>query len=153
MFSEGDLEPSYRRTLNQAIAEDQLITVRSLSSSFPSDSELAHLSYAQSYSLVEFILDEYGSESMAQLLRVFAEGAYYDDALQDVLGLSSEGLDAAWREWAEGGGEVEPLRQSTPTSEQRSPRNLLYWASAGLCCMAGLLAVVATGVLVFVWRR
>ncbi|NIO71368.1 MAG: peptidase MA domain-containing protein, partial [Anaerolineae bacterium] len=59
-----------------------LISVRSLSSSFSADSDLASLSYAESYSLVEFILDQYGEEKMTQLIDIFTEGAYYDDALQ-----------------------------------------------------------------------
>jgi len=148
MYAEGELEPSYRRALDRAIREDQLITVRSLSSSFPTDSELAHLSYAQSYSLVEFILEEYGREKMAHLLQVFAEGAYYDDAVQQVLGLDSGGLDAAWREWV--GTKIVSQKQPTslPQVRQPVPANLFLWASAGLCCVGGPLLVAVIGLLV-----
>jgi len=142
MYTEGELEPSYRRSLDRAIQSDRLITVRSLSSSFPTDSELAHLSYAQSYSLVEFVLEEYGRERMAHLLQVFAEGAYYEDALQEVLGLDSEGLDIAWREWAV----AKPLPQGEPAAPLPVPRRLplgpALWASAGLCCVGGLVLAV-----------
>ncbi len=152
MYAEGELEPSYRHALDWAIRGDQLITVRSLSSSFPTDSELAHLSYAQSYSLVEFILEQYGREKMARLLQVFAEGAYYDDGLQEVLGLDSQGLDAAWRKWvraeAPSQGQPAPLQ---PT-QQPLPLSPMLWASGGLCCVGGLLFVaVAIGLLV--WLR
>lgn len=153
MYTEGELEPSYQRSLDQALQEDEIITVRSLSSSFPSDPNMAHLSYAQSFSLVEFILEEYGRERMAQLLRVFADGAYYDDALQEVIGLDSQGLDSAWREWAT----VKPPRQISPVPlqplQQLSPRRFLLRLSGGLCCLGGLLLVVVTGLLVFTRRR
>lgn len=153
MYTEGKLEPSYQRALERAIRGDRLITVRSLSSSFPTDSELAHLSYAQSYSLVEFILEEYGREKMARLLQVFAEGAYYDDALQEVLGLDSRGLDAAWGEWARARSPSQG--QPTPLLPTRQPLPLspVLWASAGLCCVGGLLLVVVIGLLMWLRMR
>jgi len=155
MYTEGELEPSYQRTLDQAIRRERLITVRSLSSSFPADPDMAHLSYAQSHSLVEFIIEEYGREDMADLLRVFAEGAHYDDALQEVLGLDSDGLDAAWRSWV--GAEAEsPLEgESTPTlapRESQIPRPALL-ASAALCCVGAMLSGVVIGLLLFLRRR
>ena len=153
MYAEGEVEPSYQRDLDRAIRQDRLITVRSLSSSFPSDSELAHLSYAQSYSLVEFILEEYGREKMAQLLQVFAEGAYDDDALREVLGLDSNGLDAAWREWV--GARSPYQKQPAPLLPlpQPSPLSPVVWASGALCCLGGSLLVVVIGLLVFLRPR
>jgi hypothetical protein len=153
MYTEGRLEPSYQRTLDQAIRDNGLITVRSLSSSFPADSELAHLSYAQSYSLVEFIIEEHGRERLAELLRVLAEGAHYDDALQEVLGLDSDGLDAAWRSWA--GAKPQSEVESAPTSTPREPRPLrpALWSSVWLCCVGGLLSAVVIGLLLFLRQR
>lgn len=151
MYAEGKLEPEYQRALGRAIKRDQLITLRSLSSSFPTDPDRARLCYAQSYSLVEFILEEYGQEKMAELIQVFAEGAYYDDALREVLGLDSQGLDSAWREWM-GAGAV-PQGGATPLPQRRQPipANPVVWASAGLCCVGGLLLVVVGGLLA--WLR
>jgi len=153
MYTEGELEPSYQGALDQAIRGDRVITVRSLSSSFPADSALAHLSYAQSHSLVEFVLEEYGREKMAHLLQVFAEGAYYDDALQEVLGLDSEGLDVAWREWAMA--KSRPREQPVPVVpvQRALSSSPLLVVSAALCCMAGLLLPAVIGLLVFLRRR
>ena len=152
MYTEGDLEPSYRRTLDEAIQDDGLFTVRSLSSSFPTDAESAHLSYAQSYSLVEFILEEYGREDMAHLLQAFAAGAYFEDALLEVLGLDSEGLDAAWRRWATS----QPVTEEEPAYPQVLPRGLplrrILWIPAGLCCVGGLVLVVTVSALVLLRR-
>jgi hypothetical protein len=99
MHSEGSLEPVLQDYLNGAIAQDRLISVRSLSSPFSSYAGEAALSYAQSYSLVEFLISSYGQEKMFELLSTFREGAAYDDALEKVYGFDTNGLDELWRAW------------------------------------------------------
>jgi hypothetical protein len=74
------------------------MTLQTLSSSFPADSEKAGLAYAQSGSVVEFIIQNYGEDAMAELLQIFSEGALYDDALEQALGVDTWKLDNAWRE-------------------------------------------------------
>jgi oligopeptide transport system substrate-binding protein len=96
MYAEGELTPGHWSVLNQAISEDRLISVQSLSSSFPAAAEEAGLSYAQSYSLIDFLIREYGRDKMLQLLRVFKQGSSYDDALLEVYGFDQDGLDALW---------------------------------------------------------
>jgi hypothetical protein len=56
-----------------------------------------NLAYGQSGAVVKFIIDTYGTEAMAKLLDIFAEGAIYDEALQEALGLDTDGLDNAFR--------------------------------------------------------
>ena len=63
--------------LRKAIEDNSLLSIRSLASNFPEDYDLAILSYAESNSVVEFIFEVYGNETMAQLLGVFAVGAQY----------------------------------------------------------------------------
>jgi len=74
------------------------MTLQTLSSTFPADPEQASLAYAQSGSVVEFIIDTYGQEALAGLLEIFSEGALYDEALEEALGVDTWGLDKAWRE-------------------------------------------------------
>ncbi len=97
MHAEGAPEAPYRRLLDRAIKQGNLISLKSLASNFPADPDQATLSYAQSQSVVEFILSRYGSEKMTQLLAIFREGSTYDDAVQTALGTDIAGLDAAWR--------------------------------------------------------
>ena len=99
MHSEGSLEPVLQDYLNGAIAQDRLISVRSLSSPFSAYAGEAALSYAQSYSLVEFLISSYGREKMFELLSTFKEGATYDGALERVYGFDIDGLDEQWRAW------------------------------------------------------
>ena len=139
MYAEGDLEPVYMAELNEAIESDTLISVRSLSSSFSADSDEASLSYAESYSLVEFILDQYGEEKMTQLIDLFAQGVDdYDGTLQEALGMDTDGLEDEWRAWlgapprptaAEATPQIAQPPAPTPVA-QKSPIE-------GLCCLGG----------------
>ena len=55
-YSEGSLETNLTTSLNSAIALERFISVQSLASPFSVYPEEALLSYAQSYSLVEFLI-------------------------------------------------------------------------------------------------
>ena len=97
-YSEGPMDIYFRNALNEAIAKEQLISVRSLSSGFPAAHSGATLSYAQSQSLVEFLIDTYGWEEMRQLLSIFKEGSTTDKALTRVYGFDRSGLNQRWKE-------------------------------------------------------
>ncbi|MFW6118659.1 MAG: peptidase MA family metallohydrolase [Chloroflexota bacterium] len=96
-FNEGELDPVFRSSLEEAILEDELISVRSLCSPFSAETEKARLSYAESYSLVEYLLDNYGQDRMLELLTILKQGNTYDEALTDTYGFDIDGLDAHWR--------------------------------------------------------
>ena len=96
-YAEGDLTEYQRRTLEDAIAENGLISLRSLNSSFPADHSGAHLSYAQSWSLVNYLITEYGWSRVQRLLDVFAEGETYEQAIERVYGMDLHDLETAWR--------------------------------------------------------
>ncbi len=96
MYAEGSLEPVFVNLLVQAINEERLITVRSLSSPFSAYAEESVLAYAQSYSLLDFIINNYGQSQMLELLSTFREGSGYDEALQKVYGLDMDGLNELW---------------------------------------------------------
>ncbi len=99
MYNEGELGSAFADSLEQAIAEDSLISVQSLSSPFSAYVDKALLSYAQSYSLVEFLIASYGQAKMLELLNTFKEGSGYDAALEKVYGFDMDGLDSLWREY------------------------------------------------------
>ena len=96
MYAEGGLTPDEKAILNDAIRTDELVSVHSLNSSFPARGEIT-LHYVESYSLVEFLIDTYGNEKMLQLLATFKQGKSYDDALLEVYGFDTDGLEDAWR--------------------------------------------------------
>ncbi len=99
MYAEGSLELPLATYLGKAVAQNRLISVRSLSSPFSAYAEEALLAYAQSYSLVEFLISTYGRGKMLELLNTFRQGSGYDEALNKVYGFDMDGLDALWRDY------------------------------------------------------
>jgi hypothetical protein len=81
----------------EAVRSNTLISVRSLSSSFPTDSKSAYLAYAESYGLVAYLIDRYGWEKMRNLLAVFKDGTTYDKGLMTVYKFDINGLESAWK--------------------------------------------------------
>jgi hypothetical protein len=96
MYSEGSLEPVFVSLLVEAIKENRLITVRSLSSPFSADAKESALAYAQSYSLIDLLINKYGQSQMLELLSTFHEGSGYDEALLKVYGFDMDGLNRLW---------------------------------------------------------
>jgi hypothetical protein len=97
MYAEGALEASFASSLGRAITADSLISVRSLASPFSAISEQAIQSYAESFSIVEFLISQYGQDKMLALLNTFQEGTGWDSALVKVYGFDMDGLEARWR--------------------------------------------------------
>ena len=99
MRSEGGLTVEERALLADAIEIGQLVSLRALNSAFADARDQAVPSYAESYSLVEFLIDQYGTDELGQLIDVFAEGAHYDDAMLEVFGVDMDGMEDLWREY------------------------------------------------------
>lgn len=96
-YSEGAMTPYYRGIFDKAKNDGKLISVRSLSSTFPEDGAQASLAYAESQSLVTYLVETYGWTKMQELLAVFKDGSSYDNALKKVYGFDMDGLDRQWR--------------------------------------------------------
>jgi hypothetical protein len=102
-YAEGPVPTSDNTAIANAKAGGTLITIQSLSSSFPADHSGASLAYAQSHSIVTYLIEEHGGwDQMNQLLAIFESGSTYDGALEQVYGMDMIELDAAWRTWLEG---------------------------------------------------
>jgi hypothetical protein len=99
MYAEGEMASEDVSVLERAIDNNYLISVQSLCSPFSAYSNLASLGYAQSYSLVEYLIDSYGQPKMLELLNIFSEGSGYDAALEAVYGFDMDTLDSLWRDY------------------------------------------------------
>jgi hypothetical protein len=133
--NEGELDPFLRSHLEEAISKDELISVRSLCSPFSAYPEKAYLSYAQSYSLVEYLLDNYGQDSMLDLLAILKEGSTYDGALMEVYGFDIDGLDTRWR--------ATLVSYAASADGDRQSR----------ASEIAILAIIATALALWFWRR
>jgi len=101
MYAQGNLSREMRDALEYAVETHQLFTVRSLCSSFPADARGARLAYAQSYSLVEFLLQQWpeGEQKMLELLIAVRDGHGYVEALDIAYSLDMDELDRQWQEY------------------------------------------------------
>jgi hypothetical protein len=109
MHAEGEPDPDLQSWLEKAISQQKLISVRSLSSPFSAKPEEAYISYAESRSLVDFLIQNYGKDNMLHLLSLLKEGNSCDDALTEVYGFDQDGLDKLWREYITGQAHSQPV--------------------------------------------
>ncbi len=99
MYNQETIEPVFIYYLEKALRDNTLLSVRSLSSPFSADAETSYLSYAQSYSLIEYLISTYGQNKMLKLLNTFKEGSGYDGALLKVYGFDMDNLNDLWLDY------------------------------------------------------
>ena len=97
MYFEGPPDPSYTGLLKDAVKGNVLLSVRELGNGMSGDPRLATLGYAESVSLVTFLVDQYGKDKLLRLLDQWKAGEPQDKALMTVYSLDRDGLEAAWR--------------------------------------------------------
>jgi hypothetical protein len=95
-----------------------VLTVRSLNGGFSELPDKANLSYSQSQSIVSFLIETYGQERLTELLIALRDAKPIDDALLEVYGFDTDGLEDAWRQSvgaAPRAVSAQPTSQPTPT--------------------------------------
>lgn len=85
--------------LQSAIRGNRVFSLRMMTSGSLARSESdVNLFYAQSWSVVSYLIETHGEEKFAALLAALREGNAIDEALESVYGFDQDGLDNAWRE-------------------------------------------------------
>lgn len=97
MVAEGAPSSRVRTDLQTAVRDDAFMPLRSLIGAFPAHNAAASLAYSQSYSVVNFLLTEYGREALQALILRLAAGEGDDEALTAVYGFNIDGLENNWR--------------------------------------------------------
>ncbi len=87
----------FRPLVRDAVDHGKLIPLRALNSPFPLNADQALLSYAESESVVNFIITAYGSKYIGALVSAFKDELSYDQVVQKVLKESIEDLDKEWK--------------------------------------------------------
>jgi hypothetical protein len=98
VYSEGKLDANSLDQFDQAIKNNDLLSVRSLNSGFSEEFSKATLSYSQSFSLVEYLIETHGQDKMTQLLGSLRDGGEIEAVLLGIYGFDIDGLEDAWRE-------------------------------------------------------
>jgi hypothetical protein len=99
VFSQTRPLAGHDSALQQAINADRVLSMKELNSSASgSTGATVGLYYGQAGSIVKFLVDTYGADKFAQLLKTFKDGSTPDKAYQAVYGFDQLGLENAWRE-------------------------------------------------------
>ena len=99
VFSQTHILENEQSALDDAISRDRVLSMKELNSSASGRSgSTVSLFYAESGAIVKFLVDTYGPEKFAQLLKVFKDGSTPDDAFKTVYGLDQLGVENAWRQ-------------------------------------------------------
>lgn len=151
-YGEGTLSPDYQSALNFAEKNNQLISVRSLSSPFSAVAMQAYISYGESNSIVTFLINKYGKDKMNQLLKVFQQGSTYDAALKQVYGFDQDGLDTQWQSYIAATVPAPTTKTSVPVPSTRNETSpVLVGILAGLGAV--IFLVLGLALERWAWRR
>jgi hypothetical protein len=119
-YAEGEIDAQTTQDIENALENNSFAPLRSLNGAFPAHGGAAGSAYSQSYSVVDYLLDTYGQAQMATLITTLATGESYDDALTNVYGFNTDGLETEWRE-AIGAAPREIPPTPTPVSAEAIP--------------------------------
>lgn len=95
-------EDFYEAVIENAFNDDELLSMQGLISTFPFDSSDARLAYAQSFSMMSFIVNEWGDESILRIIEAYADENSHNQVLDISLGLELPELEALWLDWLAG---------------------------------------------------
>ncbi len=82
--------------IESAISRGNVLSVREVSS-YPGDPDKVNLFYGEGWSLVSYLIDEYGEGQFAELFAEVKSGKRIESALQAVYGFGQDGLEDEWR--------------------------------------------------------
>jgi hypothetical protein len=109
--SAGALRFDYPGIVEDALERDALLSLRGLTGSFPASSSGAILAYAESNSLLLYVIDTYGADSIGRLLRAYRQGVTDDEAVNIAIGIGLTQLEDDW---------LASLRGEEPARKEKS---------------------------------
>jgi hypothetical protein len=117
MYAQSGLLSNEEQALKSAIESDEVLSLRAMSSaSLGRTSVNVSLFYGQSWSVISFLVDQYGKAKFADLFATFKAGSTVDKAFEQVYDFDQDGLENAWRESV-----GLPARESTGQQGQTTP--------------------------------
>lgn len=96
VLQETQPDPVLRLALDEALVENDLLSLQSLCGTFPYQTDPALLAYAESASFLQYLLDKYGPGAFSALLDAYQEGASCEDGVSQVFQRDLESLEVEW---------------------------------------------------------
>jgi hypothetical protein len=113
MYYEFSANEAYLSLAADAARDGTLLPLSSLSGGFGRDPDQVHLSYAESFSAVKFLIETWGNEALQSMIDSFRTGTSHRIAIEDATGHSWEEFIAEWITWM--GVPATPAAPPTPT--------------------------------------
>jgi len=88
---------SWTYILTKAVLTDALLPLEELKQGFPMAQHQAQLAYAESFSFVSFIKNEFGPSALPRLIRGMAHGLDADTATMLATGLGLRQMERRWK--------------------------------------------------------
>jgi len=85
--------------LDDAILSNRYISLKVLAKGFPDNEKLLPLAYAESKSLIDYIIIEYGPGGVLELLDYLKDGEEIDSAILKSYSISFDELEKRWYAW------------------------------------------------------
>jgi peptidase MA superfamily protein len=86
----------YRASVEQVVGDGTIIPLEGLAGAFPTTFERFHLGYAESVSVVDYIVRTNGRDALVAMIRSYATGVTDDEAFKAALGVDVAGFEANW---------------------------------------------------------
>jgi hypothetical protein len=132
-YAQSEMLPSEAQALQIAVQRNRVLPITSLGASARGAADVVSLFYAQSGSIVRFMVERYGDEKFGQFVAELARETT-DVALNKVYGFDQLGLENEWRKALNlpevgsapppsGGGSNQPAPTATPAQSSQSQPN------------------------------
>ncbi len=139
-LNEGDPNSTQAIAVQDAAAKNKLLPIENLCGTFPTDASAALLAYGESRSVVQQIINEYGSAGVQALLAAYRDGATCEGGVERALNTSLTGLEVKWR------AQLQPNASNPTIPTTSSP-------STGILPWLLLIAVIVLPLIVILlWR-
>jgi hypothetical protein len=102
----------YDRVFTEAGANNDLIPLKDLCTSFPANAGQAFLAYAESRSFIGYLRDTYGASGLLNLAAAYAEGLDCEHGPERAFGIPLSNLEQKWRSSMPGQNRLLPALQN-----------------------------------------
>ncbi len=86
----------YRRIMAQTALTRSFLPLSDMTTGFPAEKRLADRAYAQSISLIAYVINKYGVDDLHSMIKNLVEGRTPMDSFYNVFGLSIEEFEKNW---------------------------------------------------------
>ncbi|MBN1877669.1 MAG: hypothetical protein JXA33_25830 [Anaerolineae bacterium] len=142
-------DTTYALSLENARQNSSFIPLEQLCYPFPTETDQAILAYAQSQSLVNYLVQTYGWSDIRALLDAYADGLNCSAGIQQALDRDLTTLDREWRLSLEPDDQSDTALKKLWLTTKIMLRDLSPWLLLmGLILLPGILMLISAG-----WKR